>query len=204
LLDALELDRVRLIAHDWGALIGFQLCLHNPHRVEKYLSLSTPHPYIRLNPHLVPAMRHLWFQEVIATPALGSTLLRAGNQELARYIFRSFTHERDAWSKEDIELFLAPLREPARARAGSALYRGFILPEVVRILRGAYRGTHLSTPTRLLCGAQDPLLRPELLGGHEEHADDLRIELIDGARHFLVDEKPDAVVERALTFFAKP
>ena len=27
LLDALELDRVRMMAHDWGALVGFLLCL---------------------------------------------------------------------------------------------------------------------------------------------------------------------------------
>lgn len=40
LLDALELDRVCLIAHDWGALLGYELCLSAPHRVRKYVSLG--------------------------------------------------------------------------------------------------------------------------------------------------------------------
>lgn len=42
LLDALELDQVCLIAHDWGALLGYELCLRAPHRVRKYVSLGVP------------------------------------------------------------------------------------------------------------------------------------------------------------------
>jgi pimeloyl-ACP methyl ester carboxylesterase len=30
LLDTLELDRVRIMAHDWGALVGFLLGLNHP------------------------------------------------------------------------------------------------------------------------------------------------------------------------------
>jgi hypothetical protein len=53
-------------------------------------------------------------------------------------------------SAEDVELFVGRFREPARARAGSALYRRFIQPEAARILSGSYRSTRLTTPT-LLC-----------------------------------------------------
>lgn len=46
LLDAIELDRVRVMAHDWGALVGFLLCLYHPERVERYISLAIPHPFV--------------------------------------------------------------------------------------------------------------------------------------------------------------
>lgn len=40
LLDTLGLHRIRSIAHDWGALVGYQLCLRYRDRVVKYLCLA--------------------------------------------------------------------------------------------------------------------------------------------------------------------
>lgn len=203
LLDALELDRVRLIGHDWGALVGFLLCLAHPQRVERYVSLAIPHPFVRFDPRLLAALPRLWFQYVIATPVLGPRLLRTGRQPLTRYLLDNYTSDRGAWSEQDIELFVAPFRDPARARAGSALYRGFIVPIFARVLAGGYRTMRLRTPTLLLFGSEDPNIRAELLGGYEDHADDLVLECVDGASHFIVDEKPDVVVQRSLDFFSQ-
>ena len=107
-------------------------------------------------------------------------------------------------TQHDVELFVAPLRDPARAHAGSAVYRTFIMPELMRIMRGAYRSTRLRTPTRVLAGAEDPALRPEFIGGYKPYVDDLEVEFVKGASHFIADERPDVVVDRALGFFAKP
>jgi pimeloyl-ACP methyl ester carboxylesterase len=104
-------------------------------------------------------------------------------------------------SDEDIDVFLAPLRDRAVARAGAALYRGFIQPEAARIFAGSYRCTRLSTPTRVLIGADDPVVRAELLDGYERYSDDLTVEVVDRASHWIVDERPDVVVERALELF---
>jgi pimeloyl-ACP methyl ester carboxylesterase len=203
LLDALALDRVQMIGHDWGALVGFQLCLNHPGRVRNYLCLG-PHPFLRFDPRLLTVMWRLWFQAVIVTPVLGPRLLSKGDQRFARYMLVNDTADRGAWSDEDIELFISRLRDPARARAASSLYRGFIMREARRIMGGAYRSTRLTTPTRLLIGAKDPVVRPRFLRGYQDHADDLTLEVVDGASHFIADERPDAVVEHALEFFGPP
>jgi len=39
-----------------------------------------------------------------------------------------FSSAREAFTAEDVELYVCRLREPPRARAGSALYRHFIQP----------------------------------------------------------------------------
>jgi pimeloyl-ACP methyl ester carboxylesterase len=43
-LDALGIDRVKLVGHDWGGWIGFLLCLKAPQRFERYLALNILHP----------------------------------------------------------------------------------------------------------------------------------------------------------------
>jgi pimeloyl-ACP methyl ester carboxylesterase len=124
LLDALEIDRVHVVAHDWSVLIGFFLCFDHSERVRSYLCLAIPHPYVRLDLRALPAFRHLWFQQVIATPGLGPRLLRAGRQRLVRRIIRGYSADSTEWSETDLEMFAAPLRDRARAKAAGSLYRG--------------------------------------------------------------------------------
>ena len=203
LLDALEVDRVHVVAHDWGALIGFLLCFEQPERVRSLMSIAIPHPYIRFTVKALPAFRHLWFQYVVATPGLGPRLLGSGRQRLVRRIIRGFSSPRTTWSDDDLNVYAERMREPARARAASSLYRGLILPEIGRIAMGRYRSQRLTTPTVILCGADDPVMRPELLGGYEDHADDLTIEVVPDASHFIPDEQPDAVAEHALALLGR-
>jgi pimeloyl-ACP methyl ester carboxylesterase len=203
LLDTLEIDRVHVVAHDWGALIGFLLCFEQPARVRSFMSIAIPHPYIRFTPKAVPAFRHLWFQYVVATPGLGPRLLRSGRQRFVRRIIRGFSSPQTTWAEDDLEAFAARMREPARARAASSLYRGLILPEIGRIAMGRYRRQRLATPTVILCGADDPVMRVELLGGYEDHADDLTIEVVPNASHFIPDEQPAAVAARALELIGR-
>jgi pimeloyl-ACP methyl ester carboxylesterase len=202
LLDALELDRVRLIGHDWGALVGFLVCLQHPERVERFVSLAIPHPFVRFQLRLLTAFPRLWFQYAIATPVLGPALLRRGGQPLAHHLLDNYTSDSAAFSPRDRELFVAPFRQHARARAGSALYRNFIVPIFGQVLAGRYRRMRLRTPTLIVFGSEDPNMSAELLDGHQAYADHLTVEELPGGSHFLVDEKPDAVVQRVLAFLA--
>ena len=92
-------------------------------------------------------------------------------------------------------------RDRARARAGSALYRHFIVPLFPAVMAGRYRSKRLVTPTLILYGGEDPNMTGEILDGHQNYADDLTIEEVDGASHFIADEKPQVVIDRALAFF---
>ncbi len=55
LLDALGLDRVLLVAHDWGGYIGYLMVLRAPERFDGYLALNMGYPWVTarvLLPHL--------------------------------------------------------------------------------------------------------------------------------------------------------
>ncbi|OIW13484.1 hypothetical protein TanjilG_01052 [Lupinus angustifolius] len=52
LIDSLGVEQVYLVAHDWGAIIGWYLCLFRPDRIKAYVCLSVP--YWPRNPKFKP------------------------------------------------------------------------------------------------------------------------------------------------------
>jgi pimeloyl-ACP methyl ester carboxylesterase len=114
LLDVLEVDRVHLVAHDWGAFIGFLLCLHHPERVDRYVALSAGPPFIAVKPRVLGTMWRFWYMQLIAAPGLGDRLVSGGKQALPRLLYRWTTVEDDAWSAEDAELPRAASRARSR------------------------------------------------------------------------------------------
>ena len=72
-------------------------------------TIGAPAPHIRMTPALawamVKAMRHLWFQFVVATPRLGPRLLSRGAQRLPTWILRFF--EVQPIPDDDVAAYLA-------------------------------------------------------------------------------------------------
>jgi pimeloyl-ACP methyl ester carboxylesterase len=200
LLDALELDRVDLIAHDWGAWVGFLLCLDHPDRISHYLALNmvTPWP----DPPSAGAalgLVRLWYQAALATPGLGRALIE--HTDFVRRLITAGAVHRDAWAEEDLESFAAVLREPSRANASVHLYRTFLLRELRPSVAGQYRGRRLAVPTVLLHGKRDLALDHRHLGAWKRWADDMALELRDDSGHFIAEELPDLVANRARALF---
>ena len=69
-------------------------------------------------------------------------------------------------------------------------------------MRGRYRRQRLRTPTRILFGTDDNTMDPRALDASRRYADDMRVELVPGVGHFIADERPDLVLDRAMSFFS--
>lgn len=201
LLDALGHERIRLVGHDWGGYIGFLICLRHPQRVERYLALNTGHPFARAGARSAATYWRFAYQWLLASPGLGALAVRrlADSPGLARRVGGDGA---PFWSDEDVEIFFGQFRDPLRARATTQLYRTFSLQELPAAVGGRYRGERLETPTLFLHGADDPVIRPEVLEGFERYAPNMRIEYVPAVGHFIADEAPDLVRDRALEFFS--
>lgn len=199
-LDEVGVERVQLVGHDWGGWIGFLLSLKAPQRIERFLALNILHPWIGGLGAVLPYAWRFTYQLVVAAPVLGYELQRRSG--FIPGIFRSGSTVKEAWDERTVRAFADNLAEPDRARAGVQMYRAFQLREVPSLLRGRYANQRLTVPTLLLFGTDDAILRPELLAGYEEHADEMTVELVGGCGHFIADERPELVAERAREFFA--
>ncbi|GAA1868628.1 alpha/beta hydrolase [Paeniglutamicibacter psychrophenolicus] len=204
LLDALGVDKTRILAHDLGAVYAMMLCLAHPERVHSLVSLSIPHLFLRFNLAFLPLFKNAWFDPVLAIPGMARLLMGSGRQVLARYMFNHFVHDPGCLDPEQVEAYLARLREPGRAAALGALYRQCVMPTFIKLMRGGYLDQRLTVPTLLAVGEHDEAMSASLLEGYEPYADALELVRIPGAAHFVVDEQPGAVLAMAREFFARP
>lgn len=200
-LDELGLDRVKLVGHDWGAWIGFLLCLRAPQRFERFQALNILPPWTTAR-SMAPHLWRFWYQWLILAPGIGYRLHRSG--AFVPKVLVGASSRREAWDEEALRSFGDAFMEPARARVAVQMYRVFNLRETVPIIRGRYAAQRLTVPTRMLFGTDDKALRPEILAGYERHADDMEVEFVTGCGHFIADEMPDLVATRTREFFAAP
>lgn len=198
LLDRLGVDRCGLVGHDWGGWVSFLACLREPDRFEALLALAIVPPMGRTTLRSALGAWRFWYQLVLASPfgARAAAGLGSGPGATAfRWIGT------DAWSDEERASYLDQLEEPARARASVQYYRTFQLRELPALVRGRYADARLHVPTRLLFGAEESAMSPAMLDGAERNADDLTIEVLPGVGHFIPDERPELVLERARELF---
>jgi pimeloyl-ACP methyl ester carboxylesterase len=197
-LDELGLDRVKLVGHDWGGWVGFLLGLRAPQRIERFLALNIVPPWINLRNTIGQAWR-FWYQQMVLAPGIGYALHRRG--DFVPRVLVGGSERKDTWDEETLQVFARNLAEPARARAAVQMYRVFNWREAWPIARGLYAESRLEVPTLLVFGVDDFVLRPSMLGGYQRHTDDMRVELVEGCGHFIADERPALVAERARSFF---
>jgi pimeloyl-ACP methyl ester carboxylesterase len=197
LLDALELERVGVIGHDWGGFTSFLVALRHPQRVRALLALSTPIPWLEPSPRLLASTWRTWYAWALA--AVGREAVRRRPGAVRMMLRRGAPDE--AIDEREAEVYAERLREPARAEASQELYRSYVRSALAMSARRPYQGMRLTVPTRLLVGRRDQAVPEVVVQGFEPHADDMAVELLDGCGHFLPEERPELVVRRAVDLF---
>jgi len=193
-LDVLGIARAHLICHDMGAITGMQLAYTHPERVRTMVQLSVPPGFMEFTPKLMPAFSHL--------PRL---LVHRPDQSLRGL----FTPEYAAQPMTDatVDGYLGVQKRPEITRAVRALYRGEVVPEALRLVRGHYKRMRLQPPTLVAFGRHDHPFTEEtvrrICRNHEKCADRFELAFIEGASHYVTDDAPDEVARIALDWFER-
>ncbi|MFT4048784.1 MAG: alpha/beta hydrolase [Solirubrobacterales bacterium] len=208
LLDVLELhEPIKLVGHDWGGWTGFVVAMTHPERVERYLAMNIPPPWLDPRPfnlgRAAKATSRLWYQVVMATPGLNW----AAQVGPAKSVFEDGivkgSVRREVWGDGVLDVFLDQFEDADHRRSSKFIYRRFLLTELPQIQAGKYLDGKLTVKTHLLFGRGDQAIDPDVIDAdHSRHADDLTIEFVEDCGHFIVDEQPETVAATALKFFA--
>jgi pimeloyl-ACP methyl ester carboxylesterase len=105
------------------------------------------------------------------------------------------------WDEDTLRIYTSPYQDPARANAWVLMYRTFLLRELMPMSLGHYQCYRLKTPTLICFGVKDFFVSPTTLNGHEPYAEALTVELVPDCGHFIAEEQPELVTQRALAFF---
>ncbi|MBL1109592.1 alpha/beta fold hydrolase [Streptomyces sp. 5-8] len=200
LLDALGIGGpVGLVGHDWGAFLGFRLCLRAPERFTGYVALNMSHHWPR-HRAVLPNLWRLWYTAFVEYPVLGRAVLRHW-PGFTRFLLRHQVADPAVWTKAEIDEYASATS--ASAAAGQAMFWQYVLRDIPGLFRGTWRRHRLTVPTLLLGGERDSVIAPSLLAGAERYADELSVRLVPGAGHHLPQERPEAVAEAIREHFAE-
>ena len=205
LLDELGLERVRLAGHDWGGFAGFLICTDAPERVSHYAAAGISHLWVRPQPGLaakLDAARRLTYMALIASPGAGGQIMQRVPAFVRTALRKSAVDPDRAWTPEALGHYVDQWREPDRAAASVGIYRSFLTKELPRLTKGDFAGRTMTTPSVLFVGTADPVINADALGGFERNAPNLRLEIVDGAGHWLPEEAPEALLEGMLGLYA--
>jgi len=113
LLDDLGIAKVRLVAHDWGAAIGWAFAIAHPERVERYVAISVGHPTSYARGGLKQKLMG-WYIWMFQVRGLAERILRLSDFAILGF-FSGYPQELPTWRRL--------LDRPGRLTAALSYYR---------------------------------------------------------------------------------
>lgn len=177
-LDALGVAQARVVGHDWGAAIGWQLAIHHPQRVERYAALSVGHPSAYARAGWRQKLKG-WYTLMFQLRGLTEALLKAGDWAFMR-----------AFTQEPVEAprWIARLSRPGRLTAALNIYRA----NVRMVLPADYPPVRV--PVLGVWSSGDRFLSQDQMTDSAAYmAAPWRYEQIDGVSHWMTVNAVDRV-----------
>jgi haloacetate dehalogenase len=202
MMDALEFGTFAVVGHDRGARVAYRLALDHPERVERLAVLN-----------IVPTLDQ--FERMSGGPSLGywpwfllaqpepfpERLIAADREHFLRFIFDSWTDNRDAVDARAFAEYLAALNEPTIA-AMCADYRASFWLD--RDDDGADRRSRrrIECPVLVATGEAESQLA-DAAQIWSSWAPNLRARTLPGG-HFIPEEAAEQLAEALLDFLGAP
>lgn len=187
LLDALDIERTHLVAHDWGTVIGWLLAGHHPERFESFTAISVGHPsaYARAG---WEQKRKGWYTLFFQLRGLAEWILSSNDFARFRRFVRNYP-ECDQW--------VLDLSRPGRLTAGLNWYRA----NLATVLFG--RHPRCQVPTLGVWSDRDTALAEDQMTASAAYVDGpWRYERLEGLSHWIPLEAPAELSRLVLEFTA--
>lgn len=189
ILDTLQIPQVQLVAHDWGAAVGWRLAAEHPTRVSRYVAMSVGAPGSR------PSMQQReksWYTLFFRQTGVAEQQLMANNWELFR-----------EWARNpvDIDRWIANLSRPGALTAALNWYRA---------TGGAAAAAPSGPPPQVQCpvlglwsDGDFYLTEGPMQTSGQRIKGPFQYTRVTGASHWMMVDKPAEITQHLLAFLKK-
>lgn len=182
ILDALGIERARVVGHDFGAAVAWAFAALAPDRVDRLVAMSVGHPNTTRE-RTIEQREKAWYQLFFQFTDVAEGLLQRDDWTLMREILRD---------DGDVDRYLADLARPGALTAALNWYRANLSPQ--RELEGGPSLPAVAAPTLGMWSSEDNYLTEIRMIRSAEHVTGpWRYERIEGASHWLQLDRPDEV-----------
>ena len=222
LIDALGEEQAYLVGHDWGCIVAWYTALQYPHRLKCVMGLSVP--FLPLGPAAVnPPGRddQFWYIRYFQNPGVAEREFEADIDRTMRFFNGVSEAAGEPKARDDSMFGSAPapsrLQEPLTEEDHQYYVKSFTesgfrgplswyrnmggIPTLTPWLKDA----KIQVPAWFLAGSDDPVLQfaPGSVDLQDQFFADLRGKtLIDGASHWVQEQKPAEVSDAVVAFLS--
>ena len=195
---SLGIERLSIVAHDFGATWAQRFARTHGDMLEKLVLFNPPYPGIGGRWFEMPQPLESWYmifhQQPWAEEIVGAS--RAATETYIRHFLRHWSHDTDVFSEEEILEFVDAYSQPGAIRGGFNSYRAaFRAP-------GPPPDGPITTPTLVLWGDNDPILRFAWSDKLGETFSNHTLKKIEGAGHFMHRELPERTNREIVDFLS--
>lgn len=193
LLDALQIDAVHLVGHDWGALVAWALAGGHPARVRTLTAVSVPHPAAMAYALATdPVQRELSsYIRVFQQADRAEELLLADQGAWLRGALAGVGDDR-------ADRYVAPMLVPGALTAALNWYRAMSLTELPEV-------GPVTVPTTFVWSDGDVAIgRTAAQACAAQVSGDYRFVALAGVTHWIPDQAPAALADAILARIGVP
>ena len=202
LADALGFERFGIVSHDVGAYVAQAFARGYPERLSGLFFFNCPYPGIGERWAEADHVNEIWYQSFNQQPWAAS--LVGENHKTCETYIRHFLYH---WSHEpgfldeDLDLWVENFMKPGNLQGGFNWYISTNEGRIKQIRHGPAELPKIETPTRVLWGVSDSVLKVEWADRLGDYFANLDFSPTQGAGHFVHYERPELANEEISGFF---
>ncbi len=180
LLDVLGIEKVRLVGHDWGAVISWQVAIHHPERLERYIAMSVGHP---------TAYATGGFKQKLMAYYIGLILIRG----FSEWLLKAFNWTGMRWMTRfplEMPQWIAEMSPPGRLTAAMNLYRA----NAFKLILPPFRWGNVHVPVVGIYSTRDvALVEGQMVNSEQYCKAGWRYVRVKDVGHWMTVEAPEIV-----------
>ncbi len=99
LLDTLNVSKVDLVGHDWGAFVSWELALNFSARFRRHVALSVGHPDMMMNVSSIADVKYSWYMYLNAQDDAAQLYAANDGDFLKKFIIPTHPDIEEVWSR---------------------------------------------------------------------------------------------------------